>query len=80
MRRRKHMPWCWLILSTLRDDETTLEEVYISIEEMHHDLEAQDRTEMINPHLLEVDLRYGDRPKLTHSVRTHLTSSRKQAG
>ena len=78
MERRSHMPWEWLILGILADGRKhPLPDIYIDVEEEHHDLSSKDGTQMINPTLLEVDPRWGDRPKLTHSVRTHLSKFKK---
>ena len=72
------MPWEWLILAVLGDgQEASLEDIYISIEEMYHDLKTQDGTQMINPDLFKVDLRWGDRPRLTHAVRASLSKFKK---
>ena len=80
MARTVHMPWGWLILSILADDRdaTSLPDIYASIEELYRDLLSNEQSDIINPNLLKTNLRYGDRPKYQHAVRSCLSAYRKQ--
>ena len=72
-----HMPWGWLILSILNDGETSLPEIYESIERQYQEIQEDDGTLLINPELLAENPKYGPRSKYTHTVRGYLSRFKK---
>ena len=62
--------WDYVVLQALSDEESmNLKDIYDLI-----DGELKDGS--INPQLFNVDLRWGDRPKYTHVVRSTMSSLR----
>ena len=74
MIQQAHIPWDWLILGILADahHEVKLPDLYNRIEDQYHKM-LQDKIQLINPSLLDVNLAYGDRPKFQHAVRAALS-------
>ena len=69
----KHLPWEYLLLSILSEGQKELREIYTDIEEVQHDIGAETNSRIVNPGLFDVDVRYDNRPKYTHTVRSYLT-------
>jgi chromosome condensin MukBEF MukE localization factor len=64
--------WDYVVLQALSDEESMdLKDIYALI-----DKDLKDGS--INPQLFNVDLRWGDRPKYTHVVRSTMSSLRKR--
>ena len=65
----EHMPWPWLLLGILQDGkQVTLQGIYVLVEEDYFEIK-KDGDELIDQKLLEIEPRYGLRPKYTHTVR-----------
>jgi DNA-binding PadR family transcriptional regulator len=74
MPKQEHIPWDWLILGILADSHhlVTLADLYKRIEDQYHEM-LGDKTQLINPTLLDINSAYGDRPKFQHTVRAALS-------
>ncbi len=81
MTKEEHIPWQWLLLGILDEHhgQAKLKDIYADIEEKNNDAK-KDGIELINQELLKIDLRYGNRPKYQHSVRSHLSGYKKKRG
>jgi len=79
MTRGENMPWEWLLLGILdeSDGETTLQNIYASIEKKFREIEEED-IKLINPRLLEIDPKFGNRPIYQHTVRGCLSAYKKR--
>lgn len=76
MTRDENMPWEWLLLGILDESggETTLQNIYASIEKKSREIEEDD-IKLINPRLLvEIDPKFGNRPIYQHTVRGCISS------
>jgi len=75
----EHIPWQWLLLGILDNypsHKATLHDIYIRVEEDYQDF-IKNGTQLIKPKLLDVERKYGDRPKYQHTVRGCLSSYKK---
>jgi len=75
MTRDENMPWEWLLLGILDESggETTLQNIYASIEKKFREIEDED-IKLINPRLFEIDPKFGNRPIYQHTVRGCLSA------
>ena len=79
MTRDENIPWDWLLLGILDEagGETTLKNIYASIEELFRDTEEKD-IKPINPRLRKRNPEYGNRPIYQHTVRGCLSAYKKR--
>jgi hypothetical protein len=77
--RGENMPCEWLFLSILYESgrETTLQNIYASIEKKFHEIEEED-IKLINPKLFEIDPKFGNRSIYQHTVRGYLSAYKKR--
>ena len=79
MTMEEHIPWPWLLLGILDNcgGQATLQDIYVRIEEQYHEMKTED-TELIKSRLLDINPRYGIRPKYQHTVRGCLSNYKKR--
>ncbi len=80
MTRDENMPWKQLLLDILdgAGGETTLQNIYASIEKEFRRIKKEDEDiKLINPRLFEKNLKHGDRRIYTHTVRACLSAYKK---